>query len=750
MPPVHATESPIRKDFIWLMTNAAANFAANSVVGALLVPSLAFAAEPDPGQRPTATAAEDVEVVRPTRIEATALRRQLQLARTPQPVEILVGDDLETSPARTVADRLRYVPGIDVYQLRHGQFEVGLRGYNGPLNNRLLVMVDDRMYRIEELGVAPWIGTIFASDLSRIEVAKGPSSVTYGANAFGGVVSMRSRPVGDQPQLFVSGGAGSPTAWDGDATALGPLYGPTYFKASVGYTRLDDLPTIDSGIAHQASPRTSATGRTDLDAERSNFLVGVRLPWSHRLEGSWYRTDHHPWEIVDGIATGVGKVETENNTVQAALRSPWYDLSLSRQWLVSDYQNQRPIYAPALDFAYLQFGFKDVRDTARVSSLIESGRHRLTLGAEVMEWTSRSNLWDRRGTYGERSTWAEVRTFNRAIFAEEQFQVAEPVTLTAGARGDDHSKVGARASPRAAINWVPDAEQFVLLSYSSGYRQPTGLELFQSDYFLQPNDGLGSETIHAVELQWKRTGDDGLDWTIGGFFNRSNHLIWRLPLSYDQQVANFQNWLAAGAPASQAPGPVFQYENLNNPVRVWGAEIAARLRLPGTGCALWSNATWQHFRYEHAIRFSSPGLTVPVPGGPTFYKYDVTLPRDVNGPPPWKVNAGIDWEHDGWFATIAGRAVGPRHVYDLGHSIYIQNTFVAEQKLDSYYTCDLSLGWRLGRGANRFIRLAVLDLFDSSHHEHYETTRAQLQSSGEDQLTSTVGRQFSVVLGWAY
>ena len=63
-------------------------------------------------------------------VEAAAHDAQ-PLSIAPARVEVLTEEDLLYSPAATLPDRLRYVPGIDVYQHLHGQFDVGLRGYNG-------------------------------------------------------------------------------------------------------------------------------------------------------------------------------------------------------------------------------------------------------------------------------------------------------------------------------------------------------------------------------------------------------------------------------------------------------------------------------------------------------------------------------------------------------------------------------------------------------------------------------------------
>jgi iron complex outermembrane receptor protein len=160
---------------------------------------LAIAAYLPAGEAPvTALGAGDVELLDERAWVESVSRRRQDVASAPAPVEVILVEDLLLSPASTVPDRLRYVAGVDVYQLRNGQYEVGLRGYNdGPFNSRILVLQDGWQFRQPEAGVPLWSGSIDYSDLERIEVAKGPASVTYGENAFGGVISLTSRPVPD-------------------------------------------------------------------------------------------------------------------------------------------------------------------------------------------------------------------------------------------------------------------------------------------------------------------------------------------------------------------------------------------------------------------------------------------------------------------------------------------------------------------------------------------------------------------------
>jgi outer membrane receptor protein involved in Fe transport len=709
---------------------------------------LAIAACLPAGEAPvTALGAGDVELLDERAWVESVSRRRQDVASAPAPVEVILVEDLLLSPASSVPDRLRYVAGVDVYQLRHGQYEVGLRGYNGPLNTRVMVLQDGWEFRLPELGTPIWSGTIDYSDLERVEVAKGPGSVTYGANAFGGVISMTSKPVPQAVRFTVVGRVGEPGAYEGDATLAGPIGGGFYGKLGAGYTLLDDLPGVDSGLEYQYSPRNDEDTVHDTRSWRARALLGAELGGDWRIEAAARTVRRDPWEVVDGAAQGPPTINIDDDLLTLELRSPWLRVSLSERRVDSDYRNLQASYDVNTDFSYLQFRFEDVERKARAQVDLHLGAHQLGFGGEVMEWESSSNLWRYGASYEDESTWETVRRTGIGLFAEDQWRLTDDLQVTAGVRGDNDSRTGNQTSPRVAINWTPAPRQYALLSYSRGYRLPNPMESYEEDYFVKPSEDLQSEQIQAVEAQWRLRDGRAFELSLGGFWNRADDTIWRVPLPFDEQLANFTDWVMAGTPNTIGPGPFFQFDNLDNPYTVLGAEASLRAALGDSGLTGWSNVTWQHGRYRDEVSFSSPGFNAGPPLG-TIYQYDYTVPRDANAPPDWKVNLGVDWTEDGWFATAAGRYVDGRTVYDIGHTRLFRNTLIALQELDPYAALDLSVGYRFAMTGARFIRFSVMDVFDSSHVEYYQPTAGSLVIANETQYTSEVGRQIMLAVGW--
>lgn len=695
---------------------------------------------------PTALGGSDVQILDERAwVEAVSRRRQ-DVASAPAPVEVILAEDLRNSPAATIPDRLRYIPGVDVYQLRHGQYEVGLRGYDGPMNSRILVLQDGWQFAQPDLAAPIWSGNIFQSDVERIEIAKGPASVTYGANAFGGVIAMTSREVGDSPRVTVVGSVGSPLAQDADITASGPLGGRWYGKVSAGYTRLDDLPGVKTAVPYQESPRNGEDTPVDTIAWRSRALVGYHVADGWNLEAASRILHRDPWEVIDGASQGTTAIGIDDRLATLELRAKLLRISLSEQHIRSTYENLQSSYDPAFDFSYSQFGFSDVKRAARAQLDLGNERNHVSVGAEASRYTTRSNLWVYGADYTDDATWGTEHVDNVAGFAEDQCRLGEGWLLTAGVREDHDSQVGGRFSPRVALNWSPDRHQFALLSWSQGYRLPNILERYERDYFAKPSEDLRAETIQSLEGKW-RLRDGRNEVSLGGFWNRSNQQMWRLPLSSAEQLQNFTDWVTAGASATTGPGPFFQYANLDNPYTVYGAEVSGRTRFSELGLMTWANATWQLGRYRDEVRFYSPGFNTGPPLG-TIYQYDYTVPRDANAPPEWKANAGAEWSsRRGWFASAAGRWVSGRTVYDNGATRLFTSTFIAIQELDPYAALDLAIGYRMPGALNRFVRLSVLDVFDSGHAEWFRNNAQTLLNANESEYGSDIGRQITLTAG---
>ena len=152
---------------------------------ALLLPGLAqaFASQDD-------LFASDSEL--PSVLTATRLKQAP--AAVPGAMTVLDRELIRASGARDIAELMRLVPGMMVSYRQGNLATVNYHGSNSSEARRLQVLIDGRSVYRPGLATVDWFDLPLAiEDIERIEVFRGPNTVSYGANALLGVVNIISR-----------------------------------------------------------------------------------------------------------------------------------------------------------------------------------------------------------------------------------------------------------------------------------------------------------------------------------------------------------------------------------------------------------------------------------------------------------------------------------------------------------------------------------------------------------------------------
>lgn len=723
----------------------------------------------------------DVTVIDERLWTAAVSRRPQLISTAPAAVVVLTDEDLRLSPAVNWADRLRYVAGVDVYQSRHAQYDVGIRGYNALTNQHLIIRVDGREFGRSVTGeqYGHWSGFMFLSDIQRVEVVKGPSSVTYGANAFGGVVSLTGRRVGDESEVHLHSHIGSYGKREVDGTLLVPLADAwrglenVYLKMSAGYTEAEPRPGTTLEV-QESHPRLGDTGDKDLRSHRQRAIVGYRLlDDAVEIELEYAGKRMHDQALTSPYTAVTSQGEFDEHGYGVLLRSDWGQIRHWRQRTSATWSSEYIRYLGDLppngrgDFYYNQAGFRDRRHTTEADFAWTIGDHTISVGGAYQRWSSTSNIWSRDAHFMERDSWATVNNRSWGVFAEDQWIIDDSWSLTAGLRFDHDSRVGDNWSPRVGINYIIDEQQFLRVSYSQGYRIPNLIENHIQVYFYESDPDLDAERIQAVEAGYERQfADERGSLVVNAHYSRAEDLITFEPLSEAQMQNNWVEWLMSlqtlqPGDYPRTPGPFFAYTNSDNPVDVWGAEVSASWlveQVVGGDLNLWGNATWQHYRLRERIRYQSDGfLSDPSdPDSDIIFAFDGELPRDINGPPEWKATIGASWDNQHWHVGAAARYVGSRTVFSQGNTFWRQRPDpdmpdLAVQRIDAYMALDLHAAWRRQLGSSvLWLRAGVMDVFDSAHYEAYERSEAELLADDAKSWTSEVGRSWYVALDWQW
>jgi outer membrane receptor protein involved in Fe transport len=220
-------------------------------------------------------------------IVVTVTRSRTGLEELPVSASVLTREQIESSPAGTPDELLRTVPGVQLpLSNSNANFpvnpSVSIRGVGlGDNGTRTLVLLDGLPMNGAFFGNVFW-NQVTVGQLERVEVVRGGASSLFGSYGLGGVVSLFTRPLAEQPRLEVGARGGS---FDTVSTELhagggrGPVRGRidgAYFDTD-GFTEVErsqrgplDQPTsAENGVLH---------GRVEADlGERVTAFVTGQL-----------------------------------------------------------------------------------------------------------------------------------------------------------------------------------------------------------------------------------------------------------------------------------------------------------------------------------------------------------------------------------------------------------------------------------------------------------------------------------------
>jgi iron complex outermembrane recepter protein len=133
----------------------------------------------------------------------SASRLSQPLSEAPGAMTVIDRDMIRLSGARTVADLMRLVPGMQVGS-RSGYYPLATyHGLSDDTPRRMLVRIDGRStYAPYLISGTEWHTiTVDLEDIERIEVFRGTNASAYGSQAFMGVVNIVTRAATDSPRL---------------------------------------------------------------------------------------------------------------------------------------------------------------------------------------------------------------------------------------------------------------------------------------------------------------------------------------------------------------------------------------------------------------------------------------------------------------------------------------------------------------------------------------------------------------------
>ena len=128
----------------------------------------------------------------------TATRLKQSPAAVPGSMTVIDNTLITASGARDISEVLRLVPGMMVGNISGNQATVNYHGTSAGEARRMQVLIDGRSVYRAGLATVDWSDIPVAmEDIERIEVFRGPNTVSYGANALMAVVNIITRNPAD-------------------------------------------------------------------------------------------------------------------------------------------------------------------------------------------------------------------------------------------------------------------------------------------------------------------------------------------------------------------------------------------------------------------------------------------------------------------------------------------------------------------------------------------------------------------------
>lgn len=404
------------------------------------------------------------------RITVTATGAEEPVDEVPLPVTVIDRDEIDDAQQESVAELLRRVPGVTVAR-SGGDGAATSLFTRGTESDHTLAMFDGVRLNSPYFAGYDW-SLLPTAGIARVEVARGPFSALWGADALGGVVNVvPTRASGGLSASLL--GEGGADGWQRFEGAVGWAGGGFDLYAS-GFDRQGEGELPNS--AFDAAQLLLDGGWSWGEGNRVAFLVqdldsDVGIPFSS-----------------PGSLTPNRRQRTDQRLVAAPLRfrpADGWDLEL----VASRVEREIAFRDPDDPFGFTYSDTEADTDQARLASRHRLGGHQLTWGGE---W--REDEVSDASSYGPNLDGDSTEV--RSLFVQDVWRPADAVDVVAGVRWDNADQWGSVVSPRLSVGWRVAADVELRAGYGRAFRQPAIGELY---FPFSGNPGLEAERSDSYE-----------------------------------------------------------------------------------------------------------------------------------------------------------------------------------------------------------------------------------------------------------
>ena len=455
------------------------------LLAAALLPTAAFAQSSLP--------ANDTMVV-------TANRVEQPVSAVLAPVVVIDRAEIESRQVSSLTDLLKTLPGVQITTLG-GRGHVSSLFIRGTNSNHSLVLMNGRPVAAMVAGT-PDLSQIPLDNIERIEYIRGPRAAVYGANAIGGVINLISKTSAKNgSETHLKGGVGSHGYGQGQVRTVQALGEQTDMNLLVGYERTDGFDVVAGAQQPDRDGFDSLNGQFGLNHAFNDA-------WSADFNAQGYDNQTEmddPYMSSDQSRVQAfqydGGLKYQSGALSSRLEASYGENKL-KSWLESQGESSaQPIHTGLTRFSW-------INSWSGIEGL------NLTGGAD---WQQEQMKSDSR-SYGQAFN-APDRD-NTGLFAVGSYRWQALLWELSG-RTDDNEQYGRHNTWSAASGLDIDDNHNVRLSYGTGFKAPTFLDLYYPGY---ENPDLKPEESKNLELDFSGR-YTAWDWSVNLYRNQIQNLI---------------------------------------------------------------------------------------------------------------------------------------------------------------------------------------------------------------------------------
>lgn len=394
---------------------------------------------------------------------------------------------------------LAQAPGVDIVQSGVNDFNINARGFNSSLNRRVLTLLDGRDLAIAFLGSQEWNSLPVATDeLSSMELVRGPGSALYGANAFAGVVDMRTLSPRESPGGKISLSGGELESFKGDLRWAG-LFGQGRWGLRVngGYST-NDTWTRSRTSTDGLDIRREYTDAIDINQFTVNASREIRpLAGQETRPGGAAVGDRDPITALYGSARldryfdngGVVTVEggiadVKNETVLTGIgrvqvihgRKPYGRVAYnSNRFNVLGFINRRE----SVDSQYSLASGAGLLEKSDIMQIEAQGNERF-LDDKLKVVAGASYRQTNVNTFGTLMALADDDRSDAtySAYGQLEYELSAKLRLVGAARYDEGDLFEGQVSPKLGVVFSPDPNHGFRFTYNRAFQPPSYSEFF--------------------------------------------------------------------------------------------------------------------------------------------------------------------------------------------------------------------------------------------------------------------------------